>query len=175
MKTIKLKLTIALLIGSTILAAQNNRIPKVYLYTLDCESVSSQDVLNGKDAAIVIFWKTNDKDSQEQISDMIDAHREILLNKNVRLIGICIDCSGSIAHIKPFVAGHDWEMEMYIDKNAELKRKLGVNDTPATIVFNKGNEIVCQYNGYCSGTDVLICKKLSECLASSGKVVEVKY
>ncbi len=128
-------------------------IPQVNIYKLSGEQISSLEVLDGKDAAIVIFWKTTDRNSQDHISDMINAHQEILATKNVRLIGICIDGEGTISHILPYVMGNSWEMEMYADKNSDFKRAMNIVDTPSTIVLNTENQVVCQYVGYCTGTE----------------------
>ena len=157
-------ITIALLIISNVLAAQKNGIPKVILTNLNGALISTLDIFNGDEASIVIFWRTNDQYSQGYLTEMIEAQQKLLANKDVKIIGICIDRNGSTAHIKPYVAGMDWDIEIYSDKNGELKRAMGIFDTPATIVFNRSNEIVCQYNGYCNGIEELMCDKLLECL-----------
>lgn len=157
-------ITIAFLIISNLLAAQKNGIPKVFLTNLNGKLISTLDIFKGDEASIVIFWRTNDQHSQEYLTEMIEAQQKMLVNKDVRIIGICIDCNGSTAHVKPYVAGMDWDIEIYSDKNGELKRAMGIFDTPATIVFNQSNEIVCQYNGYCNGIEELMCIKLLECL-----------
>ena len=167
MKTIMIIMTLALLIVSNLLAAQNNTLPKVNLFNLDGKFYSSLDVLNGEDATIVVFWNADDRNSEDHLTDMIAAHQKLLTTKNVRLVGIYINCNGSMAHVKPYVNGQDWNIEMYVDKNGDFKRAMGVVETPTTFVFNTGNEIVCQYTGYSTGTESLICKKLIETIDAS--------
>lgn len=164
MKPTTVLLTFIFLIASNMLSAQKNAIPQVDLLSLEGKTVNSLDVFDGTNPAIVVFWKISDQYSQDHLDEMIIAHNEILADKNVRLIGICIDGNGSTAQIRPFVSGNGWEIEMYIDRNGELKRLMNILDTPATMVFNTGNEVICQFNGYCTGTENMICAKLNDCL-----------
>ena len=57
-----------------------------------------------------------------------------LKDKNVRVIGICLDVSGNMSNIKPFVYGNNIDMDVYIDKNGEFKRAMNIPDVPYNII-----------------------------------------
>ena len=164
MKKSILIIAVAFIASQFMLNAQNATVPSIDLYTLDGNKINSSEILNGQQPTILIFWKTNDKDCCNQISSMIEAHKEILEDDNVRLVCVCIDCIGKTSHIKPFVYGRNWEVEVYIDKNGDFKRAMNIADTPLTIVYNTDRKVVCNYLGYCAGTEEMLCEKLKHCL-----------
>ncbi len=50
--------------------------------------------------------------------------------KGVKFVAICVDCTGRIDHVKPIVYGQNIEMEVYVDRNGDLKRAMNVSYTP---------------------------------------------
>jgi peroxiredoxin len=160
-------LTTAILISGIFLSTlgQSLNIPETELLTQDGKTIQSSELFNGDSPIILVFWKTYEKDCCKHISSMIEAHDELLDSVNARLVCICIDCIGQTHHIKPFVDGKGWDCEVYIDKNGEFKRAMGVSSTPYTILYDE-DKIICKYNGYCSGTEEMICTKLKNCLVT---------
>ena len=128
--------------------SQNQNLPEIDIYTLDGERVSTNEVCNSGQSTVIIFWKSNDKTSLEQISMINEEYENSLKDKNVKVIGICLDASGNMASIKPFVFGNNIDFEMYIDKNGDLKRAMNVSEFPYTIVINKINSICHEPIGY---------------------------
>jgi peroxiredoxin len=164
MKTLIIMMGVCLLFSATVAIGQQTIIPSVKLLTTDLSTVNSNTLLDSNEVVILIFWKTSNKKCCCHISSMIEAKEQMLQGKNVKIIGICSGEGGNVCHIKPFVAGRDWDMEVYIDTNDDLKRAMGIPDTPYTIVIDKDNKVICQYNGYCIGSETLICEKLQSYL-----------
>ena len=55
--------------------------------------------------------------------------------------------------IKPFVNGKNWEYDIYLDPNSDLKRALNINTIPFSFLVNGKGEIVWQHNGYSAGDE----------------------
>jgi len=165
MKTLMIMMGISLLFLATVSKGQQTIIPSVRLLTPDFSNVNSSTLLDGHEMVILIFWKTSDKKCCCHISSMIEAKEQMLQGQNVKIIGICSGEGGNVCHVKPFVAGRDWDIGVYIDTNDDLKRAMGIPGTPYTIVFDENGKVVCQYNGYCIGSEELICEKLQVHLA----------
>ena len=55
--------------------------------------------------------------------------------------------------VAPYVNASEWEYEVYIDPNGELKRAMGVSTVPHTFLLNGKNEIVWQHKGYVEGDE----------------------
>lgn len=165
MKTLMIMMGICLLFSTTVVTAQQSLIPSVKLLTPDLESINSKTLLEGQESIILIFWKTSDKKCCCHIASMIEAKAQMLHSQNIKIIGICSGEGGSVSNIKPFVSGKDWDMEVYIDTNDDFKRAMSVPSFPYTVVFGKDKNVICQYNGYCIGSEELICEKLQDHLA----------
>ena len=55
--------------------------------------------------------------------------------------------------VAPYVNASDWDYEVYLDSNSELKRAMGVQTVPHTFLLNGKNEIVWQHKGYVDGDE----------------------
>ena len=146
------------------LNAQISKLPAVDLFTLDGIRINTASISNDNMPMILVFFKTYDNKCCENLFSICEAHEEMLAEKGVKMIAICIDCVGKIEHVKPFVYGHGLDIEVYVDKNGDLKRKMGIPDAPYTILYDQKMEVYCKYNGYCAGSQEMVCEKMNECL-----------
>jgi cytochrome c biogenesis protein CcmG, thiol:disulfide interchange protein DsbE len=148
------------------LAAQIN-FPAVNLRNLDGKSLSSDKIFNSNQPVVMIFWKSYDTKCCENLDNMQAAWLSQLKENGVKLVGICVDAKGTWSSVKPIISGRDWEFDNYIDNNGDLKRALGVTDAPYTVLFNKKHEIICRYEGYCTGNEDMVCEKINNDLKES--------
>jgi hypothetical protein len=95
-----------------------------------------------------------------------EAYKDFMEYQGVKVIAVCIDCVGKTQHIKPFVYGHNLDIEVYIDKNGDFKRSMNILYSPSTILFDHQMNINCQLAGYCSNVEDLLCTKIEQCLAN---------
>jgi hypothetical protein len=148
MKNFRFFLIFCLISVGYLVISQNHILPAVDIFSLDGLRVSAKDIVNIDQPFIIVFWKRYDKISLEQISMINEEYDNSLKDKNVKVIGICMDASGNMASIKPFVFGNNIGFEMYIDKNGDLKRAMNVPDFPYTIIFDRTNNICYKQIGY---------------------------
>ncbi len=146
--------------------AQGTSLPNVPLYTLDGKEISAQTISNEGKPMIMTFWKTTENDCCDQLLQLYETYQNILIYQGVKMIAICIDCSGNIQHVKPFVYGHDLDLEVYVDKNGEFKRAMGISAAPYTILFDQKMALFCQHAGHCANIEEVVCKKVNECLTA---------
>lgn len=165
MKTLIIMMGVCLMFSANLLTGQQSVLPAIKLLTPDLSTFNSKNLLDGDKMVILIFWKTSDKKCCCHISSIIEAKEQMLQGEGVKIVGICSGEGGTVCHVKPFIAGKDWDIEVYIDTNDDLKRAMGIPGAPYTVVFDKNNKVVCQYNGYCIGSEELICEKLQSHLA----------
>jgi len=55
--------------------------------------------------------------------------------------------------VAPYVNASDWDYEVYLDPNGDLKRAMGVSTVPHTFLLNGKNEIVWQHRTYVDGDE----------------------
>ena len=166
MKTKKTLLIMLIFAFTNLIFAQTDALPSIELYSLDGTKVTANEISNDGKPLVLIFWKTNDRESCEQLLMINDAYKDFMVYQGVKVIAVCIDCVGKTQHIKPFVYGHDLDIEVYIDKNGDFKRSMNILYSPSTILFDHQMNINCQFTGYCSNVEDLLCTKIEQCLAN---------
>jgi cytochrome c biogenesis protein CcmG, thiol:disulfide interchange protein DsbE len=158
MKTIAIIL-IALLPALS-LSAQQTAIPNVDLRDINGKIVSSSQITQPGTATLVVFWKSTSGKCCDNLDMLQDAWEETLSLRGVKLVAICVDCNGSWTQVKPIVNGNNWDFDTYIDVNGDLKRAMNVGDVPCTMLFGEDQEMICRYNGACTGSQELICENI---------------
>lgn len=166
MKTKESAVCILLFLCCNCIFAQDNSTPATGLVSLDGTVVTTDKISNDGKPLVMIFWKSNDIESCEQLLLINEAYQNIMQFQGVKVIAICIDCIGTTQHIKPFVYGHNLEIEVYVDQNGDFKRSMNILQSPSTILFDHQMNINCQYAGYCSNVEDLLCSKIEQCLAN---------
>lgn len=166
MKTKKAPLILMLFALTNLMLAQNQTIPDIELFSLDGEKTTTKEISNDGKPMVMIFWKSTDRESCEQLIMINDAYLNFMEFQGIKVIAICIDCVGKTQHIKPFVYGHDLDIEVYIDKNGDFKRSMNIIYSPSTILFDHQMNINCQFTGYCANVEDILCTKIEQCLAN---------
>ena len=73
-----------------------------------------------------------------------------------------IDQAQNVHKVKPLVANHGWEYEVFIDANEDLKRALGVQMIPFTMIVDGQGKIVYKHTGYNNGDENELIEKVRE-------------
>jgi cytochrome c biogenesis protein CcmG/thiol:disulfide interchange protein DsbE len=159
----KLIFLFVFLLSIKISLAQKNSLPSTKLKTLDGRTIDSRSISGNGQPLLMVFWKTTDSRSCENLKSLHEVYRDSLLPKKIKMVAICVDESGSSAHIKPYLAGQTIEIDVYIDINGDFRRAMGVT-APYTIIFDHKMDIFCQQRGYCTGNQELVCQEINKCL-----------
>lgn len=143
--------------------AQQNKLPSVILKTLDGKSIDSRTISGNGKPLLMVFWKTTERLSCENLKSLHEVYKDSLMPKNIKMVAICVDEAGSTGHIKPYLAGQAIEIDVYIDVNGDFRRAMGVS-APYTIIFDHKMDIFCRQRGYCTGNQELVCQKINKCM-----------
>ncbi len=144
--------------------AQPAAFPAVDLYTLEGSRIDAGTLSNGGDPMVLLFFRTDDNKCLETLYDICEAHERELAAGGVKLMAVCVDRSGKVNHVKPFVYGHALDVEVYVDRNGDFKRAMGIASAPYTILFDHEMKVICEYNGYCAAAGDMVCEKMKVCL-----------
>lgn len=153
-----------LIIMGFILRGHAQNFPSADVYTLDGQRIDARTISNDQKPMVVVFFKTYNNKCCDLLNTVYDAHKNVLLEKGVKMIAICVDCTGNVSHVKPFVYGNDLDLEVFVDKSGDFKRAMGVRDAPFTILYDQNMQVYCRYDGYCASAGEMVCDKMSECL-----------
>ena len=145
---------------SFFLSAQTSYLPYTELKTIDGLPTTTENIIEPGSVTILVFWKSCNTKCCESLDAMQEVWQDSLEGEGVKMIGICVDGVGSWDHVKPLVNGNCWEFDTYIDVNCDLKRAMNVTTVPCTILLDHNQNLICRYNGFCSGVEKMMCEKI---------------
>ncbi|MCT4601216.1 MAG: TlpA family protein disulfide reductase [Marinifilaceae bacterium] len=149
-----------LIMMSSFLFAQKS-IPSVRLKKFNGETVDIKEVVKKDKIVILSFWATWCKPCIAEltaVADLLDDWKE---ETGVKFIAVSIDDSRSSSRVKSFVKGRDWQYDIYLDDNQNLKRALGINLIPHVFIIKNG-KIVWEHSSYVAGDEDVVYEKLLE-------------
>jgi len=143
----------AIAIFATLSTAQNRTLPSVDVKTLEGSNININTIENDGNPIVISFWATWCKPCKKELNNIAEVYEDWQDETNVKLIAISIDNARSMAKVAPYVNASDWDYEVYIDPNGDLKRAMGVSTVPHTFLLNSKKEIVWQHKGYVDGDE----------------------
>ena len=147
-------LTAIILLQTTVLALGcRAQLPSVTLRTMDGEVVTTDTLSNGGRPFIIDFFATWCKPCNRCLDAIADVYDEWVRETGVRLIAVSIDQAQNINKVRPLVDSHDWPYDVLLDPNGDLKRALGVQMIPFSLIIDGDGKIVYKHNGYTDGDE----------------------
>ena len=111
---------------------------------------------------VVSFWATWCKPCKKELNNIAEVYDEWQEETGVKIVAISIDDTRSMSKVLPYVNASDWEYEVYLDSNSDLKRAMGVSTVPHTFLLNGKNEIVWQHQGYIDGDEEKLLEEIKK-------------
>lgn len=143
----------AIAIFATLSIAQNRTLPSVDVKTLEGSNININTIENDGNPIVISFWATWCKPCKKELNNIAEVYEDWQDETDVKLVAISIDNARSMAKVAPYVNAADWDYEVYIDPNGDLKRAMGVSTVPHTFLLNSKKEIVWQHKGYVDGDE----------------------
>lgn len=144
----KIYTVLLLFVGS--LTYGQNPLPNVSLKTLYGQNTSTQKIAKQNDLMIISLWATWCVPCKNELDAVAEVYEDWVSETGVRYYAVSIDDSRTSKRIKPMVNGKDWDFDILLDENSDLKRAFGVSTVPYTVIV-KNSEIVYKHMGYTPG------------------------
>jgi len=138
---------------TTIALAQEKSLPNIDVKTLQGKTINIQDLENDGNPMVISFWATWCKPCKKELNTIAEVYEDWQEETGVKLIAISIDDTRSLSKVAPYVNSSDWDYEVYLDSNSDLKRAMGVSTVPHTFLINKEGKIVWNHKGYIDGDE----------------------
>lgn len=153
MKKFILIFTAILLSSITIYAQSKSSLPTISITTLEGKPIKASEFSNDGKPFVICFWATWCKPCLMELNTMAELYEDWQKETGIKIYAVSIDDARTYPKVKPLVSGSDWDYEVVLDQNSELKRALGVNNPPHTFIVNEKGEIVWQHVGYAPGDE----------------------
>ncbi len=148
---------VAILLCGITINAQTNKskstLPTITINTLEGKTIKASEFSNDGKPFVICFWATWCKPCLMELNTMAELYEEWQTETGIKIYAVSIDDARTCPKVKPLVSGSDWDYEVMLDQNSELKRALGVNNPPHTFIVNEKGEIVWQHVGYAPGDE----------------------
>lgn len=146
----KYTIFITLMLTGGLLFAQN--IPSITLKNLNGKSINIQKLSKSKNIKVLAFWATWCVPCINELDAISEVYEDWQDETNMELIAISTDDSRTKKRIRPLVNGKDWEYEILLDDNQDLKRALNISVLPHLLVTKNG-KIVYRKTSYTPGSE----------------------
>ena len=150
------------ILACSISFGQAKKLPNINVKTLSGKKFNISDLQNNGKPIVISFWATWCKPCKKELNNIAEIYDKWQDETGVKIIAISIDDSRSKAKVSPYVNSSDWEYEVYLDQNGDLKRAMGVSSIPHTFLLNQNNEIVWQHKGYVDGDEHKLFKEIKK-------------
>ena len=128
-------------------------LPVVTLSDMNGKKVNVSDL--GKTGKITVFsfWATWCIPCKKELSELDKVYEEWQKKYNLDLVAVSIDDVRNTAKVKTYVNGEGWTYNVLLDINQDLKRAMGIQSVPYTVLVDKKGNIVYIHNGYIEGDE----------------------
>jgi len=157
-KKLLLCLTLLLALASTAKA----QLPNVTLRSLEGKEVRTDTLSNDGKPFIIDFFATWCKPCNRELKAIHEVYPEWQEETGVKLIAVSIDEAQNINKVKPMVDSYGWEYDVLLDPNSDLRRALGIQTIPYTLIVDGQGKIVYRHNGYADDAEEELIEKVRE-------------
>jgi thiol-disulfide isomerase/thioredoxin len=137
------------------------QLPNIQLKDINGGTVTLSELPTGK-PLILNFWSTYCAPCKRELNVISEIYSDWVEETGVTLYAISIDDQRTVDRVKPYVNASGWEYVVLLDSNSDLKRALGINSVPFTILIDCDGNIAWQHNNYNPGDEEELHKKLLE-------------
>lgn len=158
-------LIFALMVTGSVVAQSARKLPSVQVQTLNGDKVDISTISNDGKPIYISFWALWCTNCIKELNAITDMYADWQKETGVKIVAVSIDDERNKAKVNPFVNGKNWEYEVYLDPNSDLKRALNINTIPHSFLLNGKGEIVYQHNGYNPGDEEELYKLIKKVAA----------
>lgn len=122
------------------------------------------DEIKGETLTILDFWATWCKPCVKSIPENVKIASEYE-NAGLKFIGINEDSPRNLSKVRPFANSLNIDYQVILDPDQDLMTELSVSVLPTLIIFDKNGKVLYTHEGYITGDEDIIRKRIEELLS----------
>jgi thiol-disulfide isomerase/thioredoxin len=144
---------------------ENKKLPAITLSDVSGNKVDLSQLTKDGKIIILDFWATWCVPCKKELTNIMDVYEDWKRDYNVELVAVSIDDARNTTKVKPMVDGLAWPYLVLLDPNQDLKRILGFQNVPYSVVADREGNIVYQHTGYVEGDEFELEEQLKALVA----------
>jgi thiol-disulfide isomerase/thioredoxin len=128
-------------------------LPSAVIKDINGNVVNATTINNGNNLIYLTFWATWCKPCIQELNELNDVYDVWRDEFDVKIVAVSVDDIRTSPKVKPFVNGKNWDFEVYLDQNGDLRRMMNVNNVPHSFLINDKGEIIWQQNSHTVGDE----------------------
>jgi len=136
------------------------KLPNVILKDINGNSVNLSELSNNGKPIVINFWATWCAPCKRELNTIHDLYEDWKEETGVKIYAISVDDQRTVDKVKPYTNAQGWEYEVLLDTNGDLKRAIGVNNVPFTLLLDGKGNIVWKHNNYNPGDENELYEKI---------------
>jgi thiol-disulfide isomerase/thioredoxin len=144
----------------TVVSFAQEKLPNVTIKDINGNSINLSELSNNGKPIVINFWATWCAPCKRELNTISELYTEWVEETGVKIYAVSIDDQRTVDKVKPYVNASGWEYEILLDTNGELKRALGVNNVPFTLLLDGNGNVVWKHNNYNPGDENELYEKI---------------
>lgn len=136
------------------------KLKNVSLQTLEGESISTKEMGND-DVMVLSLWSTKCAPCKKKLNAISKVYRDWKKDTGVKFYAVSIDKASEKSKIKKIAASGNWNFDVLLDSDKNLRKALGVRMVPLTLII-KNNKIVYREAGNSKGSKQKLYKAIKK-------------
>ena len=157
MKTISVLFVFLLM---TVVSFAQEKLPNVTIKDINGNAINLSELSNNGKPIVINFWATWCAPCKRELNTISELYPDWVEETGVKIYAVSIDDQRTVDKVKPYVNASGWEYEILLDTNGELKRALGVNNVPFTLLLDGNGNVVWKHNNYNPGDENELYEKI---------------
>jgi thiol-disulfide isomerase/thioredoxin len=129
---------------------------------MEGKAVRVDTLSNGGKPFVIDFFATWCKPCNRELDAISELYADWKKETNVKIFIVSIDQGQNINKVKTLVDNHDWEYDVLLDPNGDLKRAFGIQMIPYVLVVDGRGNIIYRHAGYTDGEESELIEKVRE-------------
>ena len=138
------------------------RLPEVILKDIEGRTVQTDTISNNGKPLVIAFFATWCKPCNRELKSIDELYDDWQRETGVRIVAVSIDQAQNVNKVKPLVDQNGWRYDVLLDPNGKLRRTLGIQSVPYTLLLDGQGNVVYKHNGYTDGAEAELYEKVKE-------------